>query len=64
MGIVNAGMLDIYEEIELKLRKLVESVVLNTSPDASEKLLVEAEAFKIGKTKRKKKMIMNGELSL
>lgn len=43
MGIVNAGMLQIYDEIPDDLRELVEDVVLNRSPDASERLLARAE---------------------
>ncbi len=33
MGIVNAGMLEVYEEIEPKLKELVEDVLLNRRPD-------------------------------
>ncbi len=39
MGIVNAGMLMTYDEIEEPLKTLVEDVVLNRSDDAGEKLL-------------------------
>ena len=39
MGIVNAGMLEVYDEIPADLRKLVEDVVLNRDSQASEKLL-------------------------
>ena len=39
MGIVNAGMLEVYDEIPVALRNLVEDVVLNRDPLASEKLL-------------------------
>ena len=39
MGIVNAGQLEIYEEIEPKLREHVEDVVLNRREDATERLL-------------------------
>ncbi len=39
MAIVNAGMLKVYDEIEPKMRSLVEEVVLNKSSDASENLL-------------------------
>ena len=46
MGIVNAGMLEVYEEIDPCLRELVEAVVLNKSPEASEQLLDFAEALK------------------
>ncbi|MGZ3771071.1 MAG: methionine synthase [Bdellovibrio sp.] len=46
MGIVNAGMLEVYEEIEPQLRKLVEDVVLNQHPKAAEELLKIAEQYK------------------
>ncbi len=46
MGIVNAGMLEVYEEIEPHLRELVEAVVLNKSAMAAEDLLKEAEKYK------------------
>ena len=39
MGIVNAGMLEVYEEIEPELRELVEDVLLNRRPDATERLV-------------------------
>jgi 5-methyltetrahydrofolate--homocysteine methyltransferase len=46
MGIVNAGMLEIYDEIEPELREKVEDVLLNRRPDASERLLDLAEKIK------------------
>jgi 5-methyltetrahydrofolate--homocysteine methyltransferase len=46
MGIVNAGQLAIYEDLPADLRDAVEDVVLNRSPDATEKLLEVAEQFK------------------
>ncbi len=39
MGIVNAGMLGVYDEIEPTLRERVEDVVLNRRPDAGERLV-------------------------
>jgi 5-methyltetrahydrofolate--homocysteine methyltransferase len=39
MGIVNAGQLEIYEDIPRELRERVEDVVLNRRPDATERLL-------------------------
>lgn len=39
MAIVNAGMLKIYDDIDPELKNLVEDVVLNKKPEASEKLL-------------------------
>ncbi len=46
MGIVNAGMLIPYEEIESNLRDIVEDVILNKSENASEKLLAVADSYK------------------
>ncbi len=50
MGIVNAGMLEVYEEIDPQLKLAVEDVVLNRSEQASEKLLNIAAQFKDQKT--------------
>ncbi|WP_291025860.1 dihydropteroate synthase, partial [Hydrogenophaga sp.] len=44
MGIVNAGQLEVYDQIEPELREAVEDVVLNRRPDAAERLLEAAEA--------------------
>ncbi len=46
MGIVNPGMLQIYDEIEPELRTLAEDVVLNRRKDATERLLAYAEKVK------------------
>ena len=46
MGIVNAGQLDIYDEIDAELRELVEDVILNRRDDATERLLNAAERFR------------------
>jgi 5-methyltetrahydrofolate--homocysteine methyltransferase len=46
MGIVNAGMLEVYEEIEPELKTLVEDVLLNRRPDATERLVDYGEALK------------------
>ena len=46
MGIVNAGQLAIYEEIPKDLLELVEDVLLNRRPDATERLLAFAESVK------------------
>jgi 5-methyltetrahydrofolate--homocysteine methyltransferase len=46
MGIVNAGMLEVYEEIEPELKVLVEDVLLNRRPDATERLVEFGEALK------------------
>lgn len=46
MGIVNAGMVGVYDELEPVLRERVEDVVLNRRPDAAERLLEIAETAK------------------
>lgn len=46
MGIVNAGALVVYDEIEPQLRELCEDVVLNRNPDATERLVVFADTVK------------------
>ncbi len=46
MGIVNAGQLAVYEEIPKDLLELVEDVLLNRRPDATERLLTFAETIK------------------
>ncbi len=47
MGIVNAGMLEVYEEIQPELKVLVEDVLLNRRPDATERLVDFGEALKV-----------------
>ena len=46
MGIVNAGLLEVYEEIEPELKELVEDVLLNRRPDATERLVNFGEKLK------------------
>ncbi len=46
MGIVNAGMLEVYEEIPKDLLELVEDVILNRREDATERLIEYAEKVK------------------
>jgi len=46
MGIVNAGQLALYDDIDPELRELVEDVILNRRPDATDRLLEAAERFK------------------
>ena len=46
MGIVNAGMLEVYEEIGPDLKVLVEDVLLNRRPDATERLVDFGETLK------------------
>ncbi|MFN5378360.1 MAG: methionine synthase [Ignavibacteria bacterium] len=46
MGIVNAGQIDVYSEIDPELLEHVEDVLLNRRPDATDRLLVLSERFK------------------
>ncbi|EPQ9971682.1 methionine synthase [Vibrio vulnificus] len=46
MGIVNAGQLEIYDNVPEKLREAVEDVVLNRRDDATERLLEIAEEYR------------------
>ena len=56
MGIVNAGMLEVYEEIEPELKVLVEDVLLNRRADATERLVDYGETLKgAGKVVSEKK---------
>lgn len=48
MGIVNPGMIQIYDDIPKDLLRLVEDVVLNKHKDAAERLLDKAEDYKTG----------------
>jgi 5-methyltetrahydrofolate--homocysteine methyltransferase len=55
MGIVNAGQLDIYDEIEPNLREAVEDVILNRRDDATERLVELAEGYRGQKTASREK---------
>jgi 5-methyltetrahydrofolate--homocysteine methyltransferase len=46
MAIVNAGQLDIYDDIDEELREACEDVILNRHPDATEKLIALAEKYR------------------
>jgi 5-methyltetrahydrofolate--homocysteine methyltransferase len=46
MGIVNAGMVGVYDDLDPELRERVEDVVLNRRPDAGERLVEVAESAK------------------
>ena len=46
MGIVNAGQLEVYEDIDKELLELVEDVLLNRKDDATDRLLEFAESVK------------------
>jgi 5-methyltetrahydrofolate--homocysteine methyltransferase len=66
MGIVNAGMLEVYEEIEPELLTLVEDVLLNRRADATERLVEHGEQIKLrasaegGVTEKKAEEWRNG----
>ncbi len=53
MGIVNAGQLGVYDEIEPALREAVEDVVLNRRPGATDRLLVLADTVESGRRERR-----------
>ncbi len=55
MAIVNAGQLDIYDNIEPDLRERCEDVILNRRPDSTERLLEIAERFRGQKGVEQKK---------
>ncbi|WP_295443198.1 methionine synthase [Sphingorhabdus sp. EL138] len=46
MAIVNAGQLDIYDDIDTELRVACEDVILNRDPDATERLIALAEKYR------------------
>jgi len=56
MGIVNAGMVGVYDDLEPTLRERVEDVVLNRRPDAGERLVEIAETAKSGAKDESKKL--------
>lgn len=51
MGIVNAGQLDVYDDIDPELRERVEDVILNRRSDGTDRLLEIAVRFRGGKGK-------------
>jgi len=55
MGIVNPGMLQVYDEIPAELLELVEDVILNRRPDATERLISHAENVQQKDAKKIKK---------
>ncbi|CAN7266574.1 methionine synthase [Pseudorhodoferax sp. LjRoot39] len=60
MGIVNAGMVGVYDDLEPQLRERVEDVVLNRRPDAGERLVEIAETAKSGAKDESKKLEWRG----
>jgi 5-methyltetrahydrofolate--homocysteine methyltransferase len=53
MGIVNAGQLALYDDIDPELRTLVEDVILNRRSDATDRLLEAAERYKGGEAQKR-----------
>ncbi len=53
MGIVNAGQLALYDDIDPELRTLVEDVVLNRRDDATDRLLEAAERYRGGAAQKR-----------
>jgi 5-methyltetrahydrofolate--homocysteine methyltransferase len=60
MGIVNAGMVGVYDDLEPSLRERVEDVVLNRRPDAGERLVEIAETAKSGAKDESKRLEWRG----
>ena len=60
MGIVNAGQLVVYDEIEPKLRELCEDVILNRSEEATERLVTFADTVKAKDKEEKKDELWRG----
>ena len=53
MGIVNAGQLSVYEDIDPKLRDIIEDVILNRNKDATEKLIEASKGLSKKKEEQK-----------
>ncbi len=60
MGIVNAGMVGVYDDLDPELRERVEDVVLNRRPDAGERLVEIAETARSGAKDESKKLDWRG----
>ena len=60
MGIVNAGMVGVYDDLEPVLRERVEDVILNRREDAAERLLEVAETAKSGAKDESKRLEWRG----
>ena len=58
MGIVNAGQLGVYDDLNPELRELCEDVVLNRRSDATDRLLEAADRFKGGGSKRRRQIFL------
>jgi 5-methyltetrahydrofolate--homocysteine methyltransferase len=60
MGIVNAGMVGVYDDLEPELRTRVEDVVLNRRPDSGERLVEIADSAKSGAKDESKRLEWRG----
>jgi 5-methyltetrahydrofolate--homocysteine methyltransferase len=56
MGIVNAGQLGVYRDLDPELRERVEDVVLNRRDDGTDRLLEIADKFKTGAAKKEENL--------
>ncbi|MCO1460143.1 methionine synthase [Burkholderia multivorans] len=56
MGIVNAGQLGVYADLDPELRERVEDVILNRRPDSTDRLLETADKFKTGAAKKEENL--------
>lgn len=56
MGIVNAGQLGVYAELDAELRERVEDVILNRRDDSTDRLLEIADKFKTGTAKKEENL--------
>jgi 5-methyltetrahydrofolate--homocysteine methyltransferase len=56
MGIVNAGMMGVYDELSPELREHVEDVVLNRRDDATERMITIASSLKAGGAKKEENL--------
>jgi 5-methyltetrahydrofolate--homocysteine methyltransferase len=56
MGIVNAGQLGVYADLDPELRERVEDVILNRRPDGTDRLLEIADKFKTGGAKKEENL--------
>ena len=57
MGIVNAGMMGVYDDLDSELRERVEDVVLNRRDDATERMIEFAATLKAGGKKEEQNLV-------
>ncbi|MBB3016069.1 methionine synthase [Cupriavidus alkaliphilus] len=60
MGIVNAGQLGVYDQLDPELRERVEDVVLNRREDSTDRLLEIADRYKGGGAKKEENLAWRG----